>query len=81
MNEAIQADRVVVMKNGKIFLQGTPNEVFTKPDTLSDVGLEVPQSIELIDRLNKELGFDIPLEVYDIDTCAELIKKEIEKRK
>lgn len=81
MNEAIQADRVVVMKNGEIFIQGTPNEVFTQPDTLNNVGLEVPQSIELIHRLNKELGFNIPLKVYDMDTCAELIKEEIEKHK
>lgn len=81
MNEAIQADRVVVMKNGKIFTQGTPDEVFTRPNELNEVGLEVPQSIELIHRLNKELGFNIPLKVYDIDTCAELIKEEIEKRK
>ena len=81
MNEAIQADRVVVMKSGSVFLQGTPNEVFTQPDTLNEVGLEVPQSIELMHRLNKELGFDIPLQVYDIDTCTEIIKREIEKRK
>ncbi len=81
MNEAIQADRVVVMKNGEVFIQGTPNEVFTQPDALNNVGLEVPQSIELVHRLNKELGFNIPLKVYDMDTCAELIKEEIEKRK
>ena len=81
MNEAIQADRVVVMKNGEIYKEGTPNEVFTQPEALISVGLEVPQSIELLDRLNKELGFDIPLMVYDMDECAELIKKEIEKRK
>lgn len=80
MNEAILADRVVVMKSGKIYLEGTPNEVFTQPDALNSVGLEVPQSIELVHRLNKELGFNIPLKVYDTETCAELIKKEIEKR-
>ena len=80
MNEAIQADRVVVMKNGEIYVQGSPNEVFTQPDALSSVGLEVPQSIELVHRLNKELGFNIPLKVYDMDTCAELIKEEIKKR-
>ncbi len=81
MNEAILADRVVVMKNGEIYLQGTPNDVFTQPEALSSVGLEVPQSIELIHRLNKELGFNIPLRVYDLETCAQLIKEEIEKRK
>ena len=52
MNEAIQADRVIVMKNGKIYKEGTPNEVFTQPESLISVGLEVPQSIELLDRLN-----------------------------
>jgi energy-coupling factor transport system ATP-binding protein len=81
MNEAIQADRVVVMKNGEIYKEGTPNDVFTHPEALISVGLEVPQSIELLDRLNKELNFNIPLMVYDMDKCTELIKKEIEKRK
>lgn len=80
MNEAIQADRVVVMKNGEIYLQGAPNEVFTQPDKLISAGLEVPQSIELIHRLNNELGFKIPLNVYSDKECAELISKEIKKR-
>ena len=53
----------------------------TCPADIIKVGLEVPQSIELIHRLNTELGFCIPLMVYDMDTCAELIKKEIEKTK
>ncbi len=81
MNEAILADRVIVMKNGEIYTQGSPNDVFTRPESLTGVGLEVPQSIELMHRLNKELGFNIPLEIYNIDKCAELIKGEIEKRK
>jgi energy-coupling factor transport system ATP-binding protein len=81
MNEAILADRVVVMRKGEIYLEGAPNEVFTKSEKLSKAGLEVPQSIELIDRLNKELGFNIPLQVYDMDTCAEIIAEEIKKRK
>ncbi len=81
MNEAILADRVVVMRKGKIYLEGAPSEVFTKSEMLSKAGLEVPQSIELIDRLNKELGFNIPLQVYDMDTCAEMIASEINKRK
>jgi len=80
MNEAIQADRVIVMKNGGIFLQGTPNEVFTQPSTLISAGLEVPQSIELINKLNNELGFNIPLKVYSEQECASLIAHEIDKR-
>jgi energy-coupling factor transport system ATP-binding protein len=81
MNEAIQADRVIVMRNGGIYLQGTPNDVFTKPEMLTSAGLEVPQSIELINKLNNELGFDIPLKVYTNEECAQLISQEINKRK
>ncbi len=81
MNEAIQADRVVVMRNGGIYLQGTPNEVFTKPEMLTSAGLEVPQSIELISKLNNELGFNIPLRVYTDEECARLISNEINRLK
>ena len=79
MNEAVQADKVIVMKNGSVYLEGTPNSVFSQPDKLWDAGLEVPQSVELIDRLNKELFLDIPLQVYDLDTCTELIKERLTK--
>lgn len=77
MNEAVLADKVVVMKGGAKYLEGTPNEVFSQPERLWDAGLEVPQSVELLHALNKELNLQIPLGVYDFDTCAELIKDEI----
>lgn len=77
MNEAVQADKVIVMKNGSVYLEGTPNQVFSQPDKLWNAGLEVPQSIELIDKLNKELSLDIPLQVYDLDTCTDLIKEKL----
>ncbi len=77
MNEAILADRVVVMKEGAKYLEGTPSEVFSQPEKLWQAGLEVPQSVELLNSLNKELNLKIPLGVYDLDTCCELIKKEI----
>ena len=76
MNEAVLADKVVVMKNGSKYLEGTPNEVFSKPEKLWEAGLEVPQSVELLHTLNKELNLEIPLGVYDFDTCAELIKEK-----
>ena len=81
MNEAILADRVVVMKNGEIYLNDKPDAVFSQPEKLWSAGLEVPQSIELIERLNKELGFNIPVQVYDMDTCAKIIAEEISKQK
>ena len=79
MNEAVQADKVIVMKNGSVYLEGTPDQVFSQPDKLWSAGLEVPQSIELIDKLNKELSLDIPLKVYDMDTCTEIIKERLQK--
>ncbi|MBO5374797.1 MAG: energy-coupling factor transporter ATPase [Clostridia bacterium] len=79
MNEAIKADRVLVMKDGEKYLEGKPNDVFCQVDKLWQAGLEVPQSVELLYKLNKENGFDISLGVYDFDTCAELIKGEIDK--
>ena len=79
MNEAILADRVVVMREGKKYLEGTPNEVFSQPEKLVSAGLEVPQSIELISAINSELGTKIPLGVYDLDTCADLISSALLK--
>ena len=73
MNEAVEADKVIVMKNGSVYLEGTPNQVFSQPEKLWSAGLEVPQGIELIDRLNKELSLDIPLQVYDTEECASVI--------
>lgn len=77
MNEAIQADKVFVMKNGYLYLDGTPKEVFSNVEMLWNAGLEVPQSTELVYKLNKELGTKIPLDVYDFDSCAELIKQKL----
>ena len=77
MNEAVLADRVVVMRNGEIYLNDVPNNVFSQPEKLWEAGLEVPQSVELLHKLNKELNLEIPLGVYDFDTCARLIKEKI----
>jgi len=79
MNEAAFSDRVMVMKDGEIFLQGTPGDVFCQIDKLTEAGLEAPQNVELIDKINKENNLDIPLKLYDYEECAEVIKDSIEK--
>lgn len=66
MDEAVQADRVVVMQSGDIFMQGTPKEVFVEIDKLKSVGLDVPQITELCARLHKE-GINIPLNVLTVE--------------
>lgn len=80
MNEAILADKVVIMKNGSKYLEGTPSEVFSEPQKLWKAGLEVPQSVELMHELNEKLNLEIPLGVYDFDTCARLIKESLENK-
>lgn len=77
MNEASLADRVIVMRNGEIYLEGEPKTVFCETERLWSAGLEVPQGVELIYKLNKELNLNIPLGVYDFDTCAKLVASEM----
>lgn len=59
MDEAALANRVVVMDNAKILLDGTPKEVFKNSGLLKGVGLDIPQCAELADRLRKS-GVDLP---------------------
>ncbi|WP_178667569.1 energy-coupling factor transporter ATPase [uncultured Eubacterium sp.] len=66
MDEAVKADRVVVMEKGKIMLDGTPSEVFSNVDKMKQYSLEVPQSTELIDSL----GLDLEKTVLNSDECA-----------
>lgn len=67
MDEAVKADRVVVMDNGKIMLDGTPREVFADVDKMNSLSLEVPQSTELV----YELGLNTKQTVLNSDECAE----------
>ena len=59
MDEAIEADRVIVMDDGKILTEGTPREVFSQVELLKKHQLDVPQSTELTHRL-KAMGVDLP---------------------
>ena len=72
MDEAAQADRVVVLHKGKIALDGTPREVFSQVDVLRDLGLAAPDTVELCRRLNKE-GFSLPLDRLTPEECAKSI--------
>lgn len=72
MKETVDADRLIIMKNGAIIADGKPCEVFTHVEELKSVGLDVPDTTELIYQLNKE-GFDLPLEALSVEECAEAI--------
>ena len=69
MDEAVKADRVIVMDNGKIMLDGTPREVFADVDKMNSLSLEVPQSTELV----YELGLKAEQTVLNSDECAEVL--------
>lgn len=66
MEEAVGADRIVVMEAGRIVMTGTPAEVFQRVDELKAMGLSVPQAAELADRLRKR-GVQVPPDVITVD--------------
>lgn len=74
MEEAVLADRVVMIDSGKLFLDGTPREVFSKVELLKQHRLDVPQATELNYKL-KGCGFDVPDSVLTEDECIEAIMK------
>ena len=78
MDEAVCADRVIVMNKGEIMMDGTPKEVFSKTEELKSYGLDVPQVTELTHKLI-ELGYDIPSDIISIDECAEVLIKYLKK--
>ena len=72
MDEAVNADRVVVMSDGEIIMDGTPSEVFLDAETLRQSGLDVPETAILLRELKND-GFDLPLDALTVDECAEAI--------
>ena len=72
MDEAAQADRVVVLNKGAIAADGAPREVFSQVKLLHDIGLAAPDSIELCWELNK-CGFDLPLTTLEPKECAQAL--------
>lgn len=71
MDEAVQADRVVIMDGGRVVMQGTPREVFSDVEKLRSYGLDVPQSTELCHVLGIKEG------VLDVDECVEEIVRKM----
>ena len=72
MDEAAQADRVVVMHKGSVAADGTPKEVFSQVELLHRIGLAAPDSVELCCALNQE-GFDLPLDKLNPEECAQAL--------
>lgn len=72
MDEAAQADRVIVMDDGKIILEGKPREVFSNVKQMKDIGLDVPQVTELCYEL-KNSGINIDTNILNVDEMVNAI--------
>lgn len=79
MEEAEKADRVLVMNDGKFIADGTPKEIFKNVATLKSVGLDVPQTTELLFELNNN-DIAVPTDVLSIEETAEVIAKYLEDK-
>ena len=74
MSEAVEADRILVLSNGSLLLDGTPKEVFSQVDTMVCAGLSVPQTVELLYKLRKE-GYAVPSGALSVSECADALLK------
>ena len=74
MNEAEHADRVIVMNDGLVVMDGTPREVFVRKDELEAIGLAVPDTVSLLFSL-RAAGMDVPVDAITVDECADAIMK------
>ena len=74
MNEAVNADRVIVMNEGRVAMDGAPREVFAQVEKLKSIGLTVPDTVELLYEL-RGAGCDLPLTAITVDECADAIAR------
>jgi energy-coupling factor transport system ATP-binding protein len=72
MDECVGADRVLVISDGRLTLDGTPAEVFSRVEEMRSLGLDVPATTETIWELRRA-GFDLPLSVLTENDCADLL--------
>ena len=79
INEAEDADRVIVMDDGQVVLDGGPREVFTRVETLRSMGLTVPDTIDLLDRLRRD-GVAVPPDALTVEECVDAIAAALGKK-
>ncbi|MEY8402659.1 energy-coupling factor transporter ATPase [Oscillospiraceae bacterium 44-34] len=72
MDEAAQADRLIVMAKGKVVADGAPKTVFSQVEELLQVGLTVPQTTALLWEL-RQAGYDVPLDALSDEECAQAL--------
>ena len=75
---AALAERVIVMNHGKVAMDGTPREIFSRGEELHAIGLDVPQAVELAQKL-REKGFDVPEGIYKIEEVRAAVEAIVGK--
>ena len=75
---AALAERVIVMNHGKVAMDGVPREVFARGEELRAIGLDVPQAVELAQKL-REKGFDVPEGIYKIEEVRAAVEAIVGK--
>ncbi len=77
MDEAAAAQRVIVMKQGRVALDGTPRQIFSQVERMRELSLSVPQTVELLYALDRD-GAVLSLEALSVEECADEILKYLE---
>ena len=77
MDEALNADRLIVMNDGRLAMDGAPAEVFTQVDALRAMGLAAPDTVELLYGL-RQGGMDVPLDALTVEDCAAAICRALQ---
>lgn len=80
MDEAAMADRIVVLNDGEMIVDGTPSEVFEKEALLIECGLAIPQCTEFVHRL-RERGISLDGECVSFEDCVELVARSLKNKK
>ena len=80
MDEAAEADRVVVMEKGKVVIDDVPKKVFSEVEKIKKIGLDVPQVTELLYRL-REMGIDMPEDIITVEECKKVLLERLKGQK
>lgn len=80
MEEAVHADRIIVVNDGRVYMEGTPAEIFSRVEDLHAIGLEAPQGTELLFALRKE-GCALPDGCISDEACIEALCRLYEEHK
>lgn len=78
---AKMADRLIVMNQGRIFLQGSPEEIFQQADRIQSIGLDIPNITKLIQRINQNIKSPIPLNCFSVDELEQHLMERLKEKK